>query len=180
MNGFTNEGLSMLKNAEGLNRHAYYDVKGWAIGRGMHYYSNGNAVQEGDVITTAFAESEFLKVLGIYGKSVSAMLKNKVSDGQFTALVAYAYNRGIGSLRGSNLLKMVNKNPSNSAIPAQFAIEWGTNQTYKTALIKRRKLEGILYKNASGVDVMYYVQLTVVGIILYYAYHYYTKKSHGK
>lgn len=153
MNSITNEGLEVLKIAEGFQKVAYWDVNGWAIGYGNHYYSNGSAVQQYDTITKERAESEFLKVLSSTGKSVMKLVKVPLSDNQFTALVMYTYNRGIGSFGGSTLMKMVNKNPNDSSIPNQFVKEWGTNQEYKKFLIERRAKEAEIYAKGSSTDI---------------------------
>lgn len=172
MNALVSEGLTLLKESEKLHLTPYYDVNGWAIGYGMHYYSNGSIVKQTDKITKAFAESEFKKVVSSFGSQVSKLLTKKVNDYQFTALVSYSYNRGIGAFRGSTLLKMVNKNPNDSAIPAQFVKEWGTNNTYKNGLITRRKTEAALYVKGSGVNGNVQVFLTVLSTvaIAYFVY----------
>lgn len=149
----TSQGLDILKSDEGLYLKAYWDVNGYAIGYGMHYYSTGVKVQYGDTITKEFAESEFIKVVSSFGNSVKKLLKVSLSDNQFTALTLYTYNRGIGAFGGSTLLKMVNKNPNDSAIPNQFVKEWGTNQTYKSVLLQRRAKEAELYAKGSSNDI---------------------------
>lgn len=180
MRAITAEGLAMIKKAEGLRLKAKYDVNGWAIGYGMHYYSNGKSVQQGDTITFQNAESEFIKVLFIYAKAVAKLITSTVSDNQFSALVSYAYNRGMGAFKGSDFLVMVNKNPNDSAIPAQFAVEWGTNQSFKTTLIERRKIEGALYAKGSTFDYLYYLKIALIIVIIYYGYQYFNKKHHAK
>lgn len=170
MSTITKEGLSILKQAESLSLKAYYDVNGWAIGYGMHNYSNGTPVQQSDIITTSYAESEFLKVVVSFGKQVAKSLTSKVSDSQFTALTLYAYNRGIGAFRSSKLLKMVNNNPNDTAIPAQFIKEWGTNTKYKTVLIKRRTKEAALYRKGSTVDTLLVLKIFVSVSIAYWIY----------
>jgi len=40
---------------------------------------------------------------------------------------------------------MVNANPDNGAIAAQFEIEWGSNNMYRNGLINRRRQEAELY-----------------------------------
>lgn len=153
MNSITNEGFELLKKEEGFRAKAYYDVTGWAIGYGMHYYSNGVKVKQYDTISKELAESELLKVLANTANSVMKLVKAPISDNQFTALVMYTYNRGIGAFGGSTLLKMVNKNPNDSSIPGQFVIEWGTNYTYKNTLIARRAKEGALYAKGSNTNI---------------------------
>jgi lysozyme len=140
------KGLALLRQQEGMSLTAYWDVNGWAISRGLHYYANGRKVQQGDRFNSpSEAETEFLAVVQQYAEKVKKTLTAKLSDSQFSAVVNYAYNRGLGAWNGSTLKRMINKNPSDSNIKKQFVIEWGTNQNFKTSLQERRKKEGELY-----------------------------------
>lgn len=145
----TKEGKDLIKSYEGLSLSAFYDVTGYAIGYGQHTYSNGTIVQAKDKITKATADAEFDRYIAKFEPQVSRYITSNVSDIQFSALVSYAYNRGLGAFSGSNLLKMVNANPNDSRIIQQFATEWGTTTKYKTALIKRRKAEAEFYSKGS-------------------------------
>jgi lysozyme len=149
----TIEGIRLLKGAEGISLTAYWDVNGWAISRGLHYYANGRAVSQYDRFDNITqAENEFIAVLAQYAAKVKKSLTVSLTDSQFSACVNYAYNRGLGAWNGSVLRKMINANPSNSSIPKQFVIEWGTNQKDREALIKRRAKEGILYQQKDLVN----------------------------
>lgn len=145
----TTEGKALIKSYEGLSLKAFFDVTGYAIGYGQHTYSNGVTVKKTDKITKEFANSDFDKYIGNFEKKVAAYITSNLTDNQFSALVSYAYNRGEGAFKNSNLLKMVNKNPNDSAIPKQFEIEWGTSTKFKTSLIKRRKAEAEFYRKGT-------------------------------
>lgn len=84
-------------------------------------------------------------------------------------MVSYAYNRGFGAFKASKVLALVNQNPNNLvAIQNQLVLEWGTNQTYKTALINRRKREGVLYATGSGSGSYVLPILALAGISFLY------------
>jgi lysozyme len=160
-------GKQFLRGLEGLKLTAYNLGDGWTIGHGNKYYENGQPVKQGDTITKERAATLFDNIAANFAKQVSAKLKKKVSQGRFTSLVSYAYNRGIANFNNSNLLKMVNANPDNKAIPAQFIKEWGTNNTYKDAIILRRKKEAALYEKSGAITDVTYLLLIPILIIIY-------------
>ena len=164
-------GINQLRIDESKRLRAYYDVNGYAIGYGWHYYPNGSPVRQGDRITDAECEEQFPQVLAQYSNGVRKLLTVSLSDNQFTALVMYAYNRGIGSFRGSRLRQMVNANPKDSRIPAQFTTEWGTNQTDKVALIKRRAREARIWQTLDSeldsANLLYFFLFLIFAFILY-------------
>jgi len=162
--------INQLRKDETKQLRAYYDVNGYAIGYGWHYYPNGKAVQQYDTITDSECETQFAQVLNQYSDKVKALLSVTLSDNQFSALVMYSYNRGVGAFRGSKLRSMVNANPKNSNIPQQFTIEWGTNTTYKSTLIARRSREAKIWQTPdldSGNTVLYFFLIMIVGFVVY-------------
>jgi lysozyme len=167
----SNNGLEFLKQKEALRLTAYNLGDGWTIGYGNKFYENGGPVKQFDTITRARAESLFNNIVKNFASEVNKLVFSKVRQSQFDALVSYAYNRGIGKFRSSNLLKMVNQNPQNEAIRQQFVIEWGTNQTFKNALIERRKKEADLYFSDSNfigqtnIDLIQIIFLILIFII---------------
>jgi lysozyme len=137
--------MAFIKAREGVVLHAYNDGTGFAIGYGNTYYEDGSMVKGGDIITQERADALFVVIGNKFANWVNNVLNKRVNQNQFDALVSYAYNRRIGSLSRSNLLKMVNANPDNGAIAAQFEIEWGSNNMYRNGLINRRRQEAELY-----------------------------------
>lgn len=153
-------GLSFIRGTEALRLTAYNIGDGWTIGYGNKFYENGTAVKQGQTITAARAEQLFKNIVNQFAKEVSKLLTSRVSQSQFDALVSYAYNRGIGKFKSSELLQMVNRNTNNTAIKQQFVIEWGTNTAFKSSLIARRKKEAELYFSGSGT-----AQIDIISII---------------
>jgi lysozyme len=164
-------GINQLRIDESKHLRAYYDVNGYAIGYGWHNYPNGQPVRQYDTITDAQCEEQFPQVLAQFATGVKNALTVSLSDNQFTALVMYAYNRGIGSFRNSKLRQMINANPKDSRIPAQFTIEWGTNQADKTGLIKRRAREAKIWQTPDGgldaMQVFYFFLFIILAFVLY-------------
>lgn len=139
-------GIEFLKAREGLRLKSYNDGAKWTIGYGNTYYEDGTPVQANQVITASRAEKLFKIILAEYESDVTKLVgKAKINQNQFNALVSYAYNRGSYRFANTTLLDLVIANPNDAKIKNQFALEWGTNTQYKTALIARRKLEANLY-----------------------------------
>ena len=69
----------------------------------------------------------------------------ELTSNQFSALVSFAYNVGLGALKSSTLLKRVNANPCDEDIKRQF-MRWnkGGGRVLK-GLTKRRQSESDLY-----------------------------------
>lgn len=87
-------GINLIKKFEGCVLHAYKDPVGvWTIG-----YGHTVGVKSGQKITQAQAEKFLKDDLKIYEKGVTDS-KIKVNQNQFDALVSFAYNCGVGSLK---------------------------------------------------------------------------------
>lgn len=95
------KGLDLIKRSEGLRLKAYRcpaDVP--TIG----YGSTGPHVKMGMTITEAEAEALLRKDLERFERGVVEMA-GKMTPGQFSALVSFAFNLGLGALKKSTLLK---------------------------------------------------------------------------
>lgn len=88
----SDHGLQFLKKFEGCRLTAYWDVKGYSIGYG-HF-----GVNKGDTITQEQAVTLLVEDLKKYETAVNSLGYN-LTQGQFDALVDFAYNCGIGNLK---------------------------------------------------------------------------------
>ena len=145
------EGLALLKSLEGCRLTAYKlaNEKYYTIGYG-HY---GADVKKGQTITQAEAEALFLKDLEKFEKHVDNVAVKKfgaLTPNQHAALTSYCYNRGLGGLK-----ELISNSDTLEAVARNFPIYWGSNQTYKTALINRRKKEQALFISEPTIDVYY-------------------------
>lgn len=84
-------GLQLLKSFEGCRLTAYWDVKGYSIGYG-HF-----GVPAGTKITQAQADEMLVNDVKKYENAVNG-LGYELTQGQYDALVDFAYNCGIGNL----------------------------------------------------------------------------------
>jgi lysozyme len=140
------KGIKLLHDFEGLKLKAYLcPAKVWTIGYGNTRYEDGRPVKEGDVITKERAEQLFLRILDVFERGVKSRVKKELNSNQFSALVSFSYNVGLGNFGASTLLKMVNVNPSDPKIREQF-MRWNkANGGIMAGLIRRRKAEADLY-----------------------------------
>lgn len=100
----SSDGITLIKRYEGLRVGAYLCPAGrWTIG-----YGHTRGVQPGDKITRQQAESMFEEDLEAFSSEVVALLKGSpVKQGEFDALVSFAYNCGVQALATSSLLRKV-------------------------------------------------------------------------
>lgn len=100
MQVISKKGLELIKNFEGLRLKAYFCPAGkLTIGYG-HLVKD----DEPREITEEEANNLLKKDLELYESEVRNMSKIPVSQGQFDALVSFAFNLGINSLKTSTLL----------------------------------------------------------------------------
>lgn len=141
-------GLDLIKKFEGWKPNPYLDPIGIpTIGYGFTYYiPNRQKVTLKDNPLTLEEGEEMLKeVLKGYENDVNKLVKAKLNQNQFDALVSFTYNLGATNLYNSTLLKKININSCDPSIGQEF-VKWvyaGGNKL--EGLIKRRKEEAELY-----------------------------------
>jgi len=97
-------GIDLIKKFEGCRLMPYHCSAGVLT---IGYGHTGKDVRPGMVITQETAEALLRKDLAKFESGVESLAK-KTTQGQFDALVAFAFNIGLGALAGSTLLKMHN------------------------------------------------------------------------
>ncbi len=143
---FDLSGQKFLSDREGTRYKAYRDSKGIpTIGRGITYYEDGSPVKMGDTITPEREIQLFNNTILYYVRKVNEYVTSNINQNQFNALVSFVYNIGTTAFKTSTILKLINKNPNNPAIRAQF-MRWVYSGGKKIAgLVNRRKKESDLY-----------------------------------
>ncbi|MNK26444.1 Lysozyme RrrD [compost metagenome] len=126
---------------------AYWDATGkvWTIGIGSTYYEDGSLIKKGDVITEDRARKLFANILPRYEADVNRLVKAKLNQNQFDALVSFTYNCGASNLGKSTLLRKININPNDPSIRDEFP-KWNkSGGKVLNGLTRRRIAEANLY-----------------------------------
>lgn len=141
------DALQLIKKFEGFCAQPYLcSANVPTIGYGATFYEDGKKVQINDpAITEERATQLLLNVLKIFEKHVDSYTRDDITQNQFDALVCFAYNVGVGALKSSTLLKLVNSDPSNPQIKNEF-LRWNkaAGRALK-GLTNRRNAEAELY-----------------------------------
>jgi lysozyme len=102
-------GMALIKRAEGLRLKAYQDSVGvWTIGYGWTHPVEGKKVGAGMQISQTMAERLLRCGIAQFEQGVGQLVSVPITQGQFDALVSFAYNLGLRSLASSTLLRRVN------------------------------------------------------------------------
>lgn len=107
---------------EGFSADPYFDVNGYAIGYGNHYYQDGTQVTADDPpISRADAYALLTYTLAQTAQQVAGYLTNPVSDNLLAGLTDLAYNWGVGNFSNSKVLQLINAGADQGAITGQWA-----------------------------------------------------------
>ena len=139
-------GIDLIHSFESLRLKAYPDPgskdgKPYTVGWG----STGSDIGPGTVWTKEKADQRFASDLSKFEQAVSLLVKVPLTQYQFDALVSFTYNLGIGSLKSSTLLKMLNEGYYSNA--GLQLLRWTKNDGVEMAgLVRRRKAELKMFK----------------------------------
>mgnify|MGYP006170814945 CR=1 FL=1 len=141
MRRINDAGLALIKEFEGLKLTSYRCPAGvWTIGWG----STGPHVVPGMTITEEEAETLLRDDLRRFEEGVEMLVEVPLNDNQFSALVSFAFNLGLGALSESTLLRLLNEGDYGS-VPAQL-LRWNkVGGKVLAGLTRRRKAEGELW-----------------------------------
>jgi len=139
--------VDYIKSFEGWRKKAYLDSANvWTIGWGTTKWFDGYNIKEGMVITKEICNKLFNRDINNFSSKIFDFVKVKLSDHQFSSLVSFTYNVGIGNFSRSTLLKKLNKGMYKEAA-AEFS-KWVKVRNRKTnkwtvlkGLVLRRKKE---------------------------------------
>ena len=137
-------GMRLIKESEGCVLKAYPDPatggEPWTIG----YGHTGADVRPGKVIDQAEADRLLDEDVDLFERGVNRLVNVDLTQGQFDALVCFAFNLGLGALQQSTLLKLLNAGDYEGAAK-QFG-RWNRASGREMAgLTKRRQAESELF-----------------------------------
>ncbi len=142
------EGIALIKKFEGCRLTAYPDPgtggAPWTIGYGWTYPIDGKPIKPGMTIDQTTADRLLKTGLVSYENDVLKLVRVKLKQGQFDALVSFAYNVGSRGLSTSTLLKKLNAGDHPGAA-AEF-LHWNkAGGKALTGLTRRREAERALF-----------------------------------
>lgn len=131
----TQEGIDLIKEFEGCRLIAYKCPAGvWTIG-----YGHTTGVKEGMVINNVQAENMLKSDLAQYEKYVTDNVLIPLNENQFSALVSFCYNCGVGNLR-----KLVKGRTAEQIAEAILLYNKASGKVLN-GLVRRRKRERELF-----------------------------------
>lgn len=135
----------LVKQFEGCVLKAYPDPGSggdpWTIG----YGHTGPEVKRGVVWTQAQADAALQSDLAHFDAGVSALIgAAPTTQGQFDAMVSFAFNVGLGNLKSSTLLRLHNAG-DHAGAAAQFQRWNKAAGKVMNGLVKRRSAEARVY-----------------------------------
>lgn len=142
----SDKGLALIKSFEGFSARPYLCPAGVpTIGYGATYYPDGRRVTMQDKpVTEADATAMLRSMLASYEAGVSRYVLVPVTQGQFDALVSFAYNLGLSALKSSTLLRLVNARDWQGAA-AQFGRWNRAGGKVLPGLTRRREAERVMF-----------------------------------
>ena len=124
-------GKNLIKNFEGLKLNSYKCSSGVLT---IGYGHTGSDVKENMIISKEEAEKLFDSDIVIHSNNVSKLVRVKLTQNQFDALVSFEYNIGYGNFSKSTLLKKLNLQDYKGA----------SNEFDKWVYSKKKKLNGLV------------------------------------
>ena len=142
----SDKGLALIKSFEGFSAKPYLCPAGVpTIGYGATYYPDGNKVTMRDKpVSEADATAMLRSMLVQYENGVERYVQVPITQGQFDALVSFAYNLGLAALKGSTLLRILNERNYVGAA-AQFSRWNKAGGKVLPGLTRRREAERKLF-----------------------------------
>lgn len=146
----TKEGLALIRASEGFRAEAYRDAAGvWTIGYGHTAMAGPPQVTAGLRLGREEADAILARDVEKFAGGVREAVTVPLNDAQFSALVSFAYNVGLGALRGSSVLKAVNAQDF-EAVPSRLALWVKAGGRTLPGLVRRRAAEGALFSGGGS------------------------------
>ena len=140
------KGLDLIKSFEGFSARPYLCPAGVpTIGYGATYYPDGRRVTMQDrPVSESDASAMLRAMLASYEAGIARYVQVPLTQGQYDALVSFAYNLGLSALKGSTLLRLVNARDYAGAA-AQF-VRWNrAGGKVLPGLTRRREAERVMF-----------------------------------
>jgi GH24 family phage-related lysozyme (muramidase) len=139
-NQINQSGLNLIKEFEGCILTTYDD----GVGVPTIGYGHTLGVTWGQTITFAEAEQLLKEDLTYFENGVNELVKVPLTDNQFSALVSFAFNVGVGAFEESTLLRVLNQKDYDAASD-QFLRWVNGGGKVMAGLVRRREAERNLF-----------------------------------
>jgi lysozyme len=141
-------GIDLIHEFESFSPTAYLCPAGvWTIGWGTTRV-NGKPVRQGMTATREQADAWFAKDLQKFENCVLNAVDVDLTQGQFDALVSFAYNVGCAAFKSSTLVRLLNHG-NEAGAAAEFA-RWNKGGGRVLAgLTRRREAERALFEGVA-------------------------------
>ena len=145
----SSKGIDLIHSFESYRECTYKDpgsasglpiTGGWGSTR-----LNGKKLQLGQCYSRDIWDAQFERDLKTFEDAVNKYVTVSLNENQFSALVSWTYNCGIGALIGSTGLKRLNNKNYKKAWEAFSWFNKGGNGKVLPGLVKRRQAEGKLF-----------------------------------
>lgn len=138
----SDKGIELIKSFEGCRLVGYADLGGVPT---VGYGSTGPDVTVGMKITQQQADARLLKDLARFETGVSDLVKVSINQNEFDALVSFSFNVGLGALKQSTLLRLLNDGTDRTTVAAEFSRWDKVDGKSVEGLTRRRKAEKELF-----------------------------------
>lgn len=156
--------VDLLTKLEGFRPFPYFDVNGYAIGYGNHYYEDGSPVSADDDPITQDRATQLLTYFATQnGQAIVNQVTTPLSDNQLAALISIRYNCGTIT---QALLNLVNSGASSQDIADQIKRTCITSQgAVNPELISRRVTEAGLFLSPGMGSIAFLGALALAALI---------------
>lgn len=146
----TEEALDLIREFEGFRGRAYRCPAGvWTIGYGHTAMAGRPAVTAGMDISRAEADAILRADVATVAAGVRRHLRAPLSDSQFSALVSFAFNVGLGNFAASSVLRSVNAGALDR-VPARLMLWTKAKGRTLAGLVRRRAAEAAMFAGADS------------------------------
>lgn len=160
----TEEGLALIRRFEGFRGQAYRCPAGiWTIGYGHTSNAGPPRVSPGMTMSEAEARRVLAADVERFATGVRAALTREVSPEQFSALVSFAFNVGIGAFRSSSVLRAVNEGDFD-AVPGRLGLWVKAKGKTLPGLVRRRAAEAEMFAASAAPQAR--VRVSLLGLIV--------------
>lgn len=138
----TNDTVNFIKKFEGLSLEPYADNKQWSIGYGT--FAGPYPGPKPSLKLTGEQQAHDLMMKDLTGreKEIKSKLKRNISQNQYSALLSFAYNTGVGA--ASKVIDIINQGDISRAAAKMLEYVYSGGKKLN-ALVKRRESEVSLF-----------------------------------